>query len=279
MSPARTTDRSVATATYGTVECVEQLTPHMVRVVLGGDGLVNFEAGDWTDSYVNAQFVPAGAAYAVPFDDDEVRGLPREQRPVARRYTVREWDARQRLLSLDFVVHGDDGVAGRWAQAARPGDRLQLRGPSGSYTPDPAADWHLLVGDESALPAIAAALQQVPAGVPVRVVLEVHGPADEITLPCPGELRVTWVHRDAHPGPDDLLLVRAVRRLDRPAGRVHAFVHGEAGATRALRTLLLGEWQIPREDLSCSPYWRRRYTDEGWREIKSAWLAQVEQDV
>lgn len=115
--------------------------------------------------------------------------------------------------------------------------------------------------------------------MPARAVLEVPGSADEIALTCPGELQVTWVHRDAHSGTDDLLLVRAVRRLDRPAGRVHAFMHGEAVATRALRALLLGEWGVSREDLSCSPYWRRRYTDEGWREIKSAWLEQVEQDV
>lgn len=100
-------------ATYGTVEYVERLTPHMVRVVLGGDGLAGFDSGQWTDSYVNVQFVPAGAVYTVPFDDDEVRALPCEQRPAARRYTVREWDAGRGRLSLDFVVHGDVGVAGR----------------------------------------------------------------------------------------------------------------------------------------------------------------------
>ena len=262
---------------YGTVLRVDVLTPSMVRVVLGGSGLDGFVVGDWTDSYVNAQFVPAGAAYAVPFDDDHVRTLPCDQRPAARRYTIRWWDAESRELALDFVVHGDEGVAGRWAQSARPDDRLQLRGPSGGYAPDPAADWHLLVGDESALPAIAASVERVPAGVPVHVVVEVDGPADELELVSPGALQVEWVHRGGVV--DDELLLGAVQRLDRPAGRVHAFVHGEAVATRALRTLLLGEWKVPREDLSLSPYWRRTFTDERWREVKKDWLAEVEGDV
>ncbi|MCW2613485.1 MAG: siderophore interacting protein [Frankiales bacterium] len=261
---------------HGTVLRVERLTPSMVRVVLGDPGLEGFSPGDWTDGYVNAQFLPAGADYDVPFDDEHVRTLPREQRPAARRYTVRRWDQARRELVLDVVVHGDEGVAGRWAQTAAPGDRLQLRGPSGGYAPDPAADWHLLVGDESALPAIAVAAERVPAGAVVRVVLEVDGPDAELPLACPGQLEVTWVHRR---GDGAGQLLAAVASLVRPPGRVHAFVHGEAVATREVRALLLGEWAVPREDLSVSPYWRRTFTDERWREVKAQWLAEVERDV
>ena len=263
---------------HGQVERVERLTPHMVRIVLGGDGLDGFVMPQWTDAYVNVQFPPPGALYSVPFDDDEVRALPREQRPAARRYTVRHWDADHRLLTLDFVAHGDTGIAGPWALAARPGDLLQLRGPSGSYCPDPTARWHLMIGDESAVPAIAASLVRVPSGAPVHVLAEVDGPADELPLWSPGALEVTWLHRDADPGAEDLLL-RALHELEIPAGRVHAFVHGEAVATRALRRYLLGEWKIPREALSVSPYWRRDFTDERWRAVKKEWTREVEQDV
>lgn len=265
-------------ATYGTVLRADRLTRSMVRVVLGGPGLDGFVMGDWTDGYVNCQFVPAGADYGVPFDDDHVRSLARELRPAARRFTVRRWDAARRELSLDFVVHGDEGVAGRWAQAAQPGERLQLRGPSGGYAPDLSADWHLLVGDESALPAIAASLERIPDGVPVRVLVEVDGAADELELASGGERQVVWLHRRGHDEVDGLL-ADAVGRLERPPGRVHAFVHGEAVSVRALRTLLLREWGVPPEDLSLSPYWRRDYTDERWREVKRDWLAQVEADV
>lgn len=263
---------------FGRVEWVERLTPHLIRIVLGGRGLNDFVPARWTDSYVNAYFLPAGAPYTVPFDPGALEGLPREQRPSSRRYTVRDWDAERRLLTIDFVVHGDRGVAGPWARSARPGDLLQFTGPSGGYAPDPDADWHLMIGDESALPAIAAALAQVPVGTPVRLLAEVDGPDDELPLACPGELDVCWLHRDAHRGTEDLLL-RALNKLDPPAGRVHAFVHGEAVTNRRLRKHLLGEWKIPREALSVSPYWRRTFTDENWRQIKRGWLQEVEQDV
>ena len=151
-------------ATYGEVIDVERLTPHMVRVVLGGEGLAEFTPTDFTDQYVNALFVPPEAPYSVPFDVDAVRDGAPEHRPRGRRYSVRAWDAAERRLTLDFVVHGDVGYAGRWASQASPGDRLQILGPSGGYAPDPDADWHLMVGDESALPAIAASLERVPAG-------------------------------------------------------------------------------------------------------------------
>ena len=263
---------------FGRVERVEQLTPHMVRVVLGGNGLADFAPAPWSDSYLNVYFLPPDAAYRVPFDVGAVRALPVAQRPSSRRYTVRHWNPDRRELSIDFVVHGDAGVAGPWAAAARPGDLLQFTGPAGAYAPHPNADWHLMVGDSSALPAIATALDRVPAGKTVHVLAEVDGPADELALNSPGELHVSWLHRDANPGAEDLAL-RALDKLDRPPGRVHAFVHGEAVANRALRKHLLAEWRIPREDLSVSPYWRRTLTDERWRAVKREWLREVEQDV
>lgn len=260
---------------YGRVEHVEQLTPQLVRVVLGGEGLAGFSAGEFTDHYVKLQFPPPGAPYSVPFDAAAVRELPRELQPILRTYTVRHWDDARGLLTLDFVVHGDEGVAGPWARRARPGDLVALRGPGGAFTPDPTADWHLMVGDESALPAIAASLARVPPGVRVHVVAEVEGPEGELALETPGDLVLTWVHRG---GQADALL-RAVAGLEFPRGRVCAFVHGEAVATRALRRHLLGERGVPRAALSVSGYWRRTFTEDGWQSSKREWNQAVEQDV
>ncbi len=266
-------------ATYGDVIEVERLTPRMIRVVLGGEGLDGYAPTTWTDQYVNALFVPAGAPYTVPFDVDEARRLAPEHRPVGRRYTIRRWDEATRRLTIDFVVHGDVGVAGRWANHAQPGDQLQFVGPSGGYAPDPDAAGHLLVGDESALPAIAASLERVPAGRPVWAVLVVDDAAHRIALDCPGALVVTWVHRDAAaPGDTDHLL-RAVEALDLPPGRLDVFVHGEAAEVRAVRRHLLGERGIPKAGSSISPYWRRNHSDEEWRKVKKAWIAESEQDV
>lgn len=267
--------------TYGKVIGTRWLTPRLIRVVLGGDGLADFEPTPFSDQYVNAQFIPDGAPYSVPFDVDEARSGPPEHRPAGRRYTVRAWDPATRTLTVDFVVHGDVGRAGRWARHARPGDLLQFLGPSGGYAPDPDADGHLMVGDESAIPAIAASLERVPAGRPVHAVLVVDDADSHLDLECPGDLTVTWVHRDdgepqEHEGGQ---LVRAVAAVGLPPGRVHVFVHGEAAEVRAVRRHLLGDRGIPKEGTSISPYWRRNQTDEQWRRIKAEWLKDSERDV
>ena len=250
------------------VRRTERLTPHMIRVVAGGDDLAAFPDTAHTDRYVKVLFPLPGVAYPEPFDMEAVRAaFPRDQWPVARTYTVRAFDPAARELVIDFVHHGDAGLAGPWAAAARPGDRLLLLGPGGAYAPDAAADWHLLVGDESALPAIAAALERVPAGVPVHALVEVDGPADEQPLTSSGRLDLRWCHRDpARPEQ----LVDALAALPFPAGRVHAFVHGEAGLVRALRRHLLDGRGVAREDLSVSGYWRRGADEEGFRVFKAA---------
>ena len=258
------------------VEQVERLTPSMIRVVVGGEALEGFAVGEFTDHYVKLQLPPAGAPYTLPFDPEAVKAeLPRAQWPRLRTYTVRAWDAARRRLTLDFVCHGDEGIAGPWALGLKPGDPVQLLGPGGGYAPDPTADWHLLVGDMSVLPAIGASLERIPAGVPVHVVVQVDGPEEEQPLSTPGDLRLTWLHDPTH---DDTVLVEAVRTLDFPAGRVHAFVHGEAGSVRNLRRHLVVERGLSAAQLSVSGYWKLTRTDEQWREDKAAWKAQVEQD-
>lgn len=254
---------------------VERITAKLVRIVFDGPGLDGFATGEFTDHYVKLLLPAPGADYAEPFDAEEVKArLPREQWPRTRTYTVQEWDGER--LTIDFVVHGDTGVAGPWALHAQPGDELQLSGPGGAYAPDPSAAWHLMVGDESVLPAIAASLRAVPAGVPVIVVVEVDGPADELPLSTPGELRLAWVHR-GH-GPEGAL-AQAVERLEFPAGRPHAFVHGEATSVRAVRRHLIVDRGLDKADLSASGYWKQTRTEEGWREDKADWAREAEADL
>ncbi|MGA5204386.1 siderophore-interacting protein [Streptomyces variegatus] len=251
----------------------ERLTPHMQRVVLGGEGLADFAAGTCTDHYVKLLFPPVGVTYPEPFDLQRVRDeLPREQWPVTRTYTVRQWDAEHRELTLDFVIHGDEGLAGPWAVQVRPGETVRFMGPGGAYAPDPAADWHLLVGDESALPAIACALEALPRGVRAYAFVEIAGPEEEQKIDS--DVEVVWLHRGARPHGE--ALVEAVRNLEFPEGRVHAFVHGEAHFVKQLRQLLRVERHVPREDLSISGYWRRGHDEDGWQASKREWNARIE---
>ncbi|MFF3913604.1 siderophore-interacting protein [Streptomyces sp. NPDC001852] len=251
----------------------ERLTPHMQRVVLGGEGLADFAADTCTDHYVKLLFGPEGVTYPEPFDLERIRAeFPREQWPVTRTYTVRAWNAEQRELTLDFVVHGDEGLAGPWATRVQPGETVRFMGPGGAYAPDPAADWHLLAGDESALPAIARSLEALPAGARAHAFVEVSGPGEEQKIDS--DVQVVWLHRGDRPVGEALL--EAVRALEFPEGRVHAFVHGEAGFVKELRRLLRVELDIPREDLSISGYWRLGHNEDGWQASKREWNARIE---
>ncbi|MFB8758056.1 siderophore-interacting protein [Streptomyces nigra] len=251
----------------------ERLTPHMQRVVLGGEGLADFAADTCTDHYVKILFSPEGVTYPEPFDLERIReDLPREQWPVTRTYTVRAWDPEHRELTLDFVIHGDEGLAGPWAMRAQRGDTVRFMGPGGAYAPDPEADWHLLAGDESALPAIARSLESLPDGAAAYAFLEVAGPEEEQKIDS--DVEVVWLHRGSRPVGEALL--DAVRSLTFPEGRLHAFVHGEAHFVKELRHLLRVERGVPREDLSISGYWRLGHNEDGWQASKRDWNARIE---
>lgn len=232
------------------------LTPSMVRVIVTGQDLEGFGVGQFTDHYVKCRF------------GDKVRS-----------YTVRAWDPERLQLTLDFVVHGDRGVAGPWAAQAMPGDALEMTGPGGAYAPSPEADWHLMVGDDAAIPAIAVSLLRVPAAVPALAVIEVSGPEHHQPLECPGNLEVLWLHRSSDAGSDHAPMLEAVSGLSLPEGRGHAFVHGEATTVRAVRRHLVLERGLPIDALSASGYWKLRRTDEQWRAEKREWMADADADL
>ena len=270
-------DRPARAATEAVVSRVEQLTPHMIRVVFTGEGLRAIEAGSCTDHYVKALFPLPGVVYPEPFDMGRIREtVPRPDWPAVRTYTIRKWLPAIPEMWIDFVVHGDEGIAGPWAVAAQPGDPFRFMGPGGAYAPSADSDWHLLVGDESALPAIAAALEGMPADAPVRAFIEVENADEEQKLECPGDAEITWLHRGGRPVGE--ALVAAVRALAWPAGNVQAFVHGEAGFVKEIRRHLRLERGIPLPQLSISGYWRLGQNDDAWRAVKREWNEQVERE-
>ncbi|GAT04391.1 siderophore-interacting protein [Mycolicibacterium fortuitum] len=270
----------------------EQLTDHMVRLVLGGNGENGFDTfspNEFSDAYVKIAIVPDGvdvAALPKPLTLDSFQELPAEQRPTVRTYTVRNVDAERGEITIDFVVHGEQGVAAPWAAAVQPGQPAYLMGPSGAYTPDPAADWHLLAGDEAALPAISAALEALPDNAIGKVFIEVAGPGDEIALTAPDGVEVTWIHRggradlvgDDHAG-DNAPLIAAVKEAAWLPGQVQVFIHGEAQAVmHNLRPYIRKERGVPAKwAASISGYWRRGRTEETFRQWKAE-LAKAEAD-
>lgn len=254
---------------YAEVQSIESLSPDLVRVTLAGGTLDEFEGVDATDAYINARFVPEGSPVTVPFEADDLGDLPPEHRPRPRRFTVRRWDPASRTLSIDFVVHGDAGFAGSWAQRAQPGDRLQFQGPGGSYRPSPDVDWHLLVGDESAFGAIGASVESLPSTARAVVFALVERPGCEIEFPSAADVSVNWLYRTNH---RETALIDALERASFPAGRFDVFVHGEAGEVRAVRRHLVEERQVDPSTASISAYWRRDHTDEDWRKVKRQFM-------
>jgi NADPH-dependent ferric siderophore reductase len=259
----------------------------MVRVVLGSSTFETFVPSDFTDSYVKLVFVDDDvdvAGLPGPLTLDSFSGLPPEKRPSVRTMTVRRVDAAAREITLDIVVHGDHGIAGAWAGSAQPGQPIYLMGPGGAYTPDPAADWHLLAGDETALPAISAALEALPAGAIGKAFIEVAGPEDEIALTAPESVVVTWVYRggraDMVPeerAGDFAPLIEAVTTAEWLPGQVHVFVHGEAQAVmHNLRPYIRKSRGVDAKwAASISGYWRRGRTEETFRQWKKE-LAEAE---
>jgi NADPH-dependent ferric siderophore reductase len=255
---------------------VSRLSASLVRVVLHGDALARFGPPTEADAYVKVLFLHPDGDYPRPVDPARIKAeMAPDYWPRLRTYTVRTFDAERRELTLDFVVHGDAGVAGPWAAAAQPGDEVFILGPGGGYSPRPAAAWHLLVGDESALPAIAVALERIPDGADVRALIEVHSAGDEIELVAPEGVAVTWLYRGD--GAVGSRLVDAVSQWEPPVGDGQAFVHGEAGMVKEIRRYLRTERGIPLDQLSISGYWRQGADDEKWRAIKREWNRQVDE--
>jgi NADPH-dependent ferric siderophore reductase len=258
----------------------ERLSPHIVRVVLGGNGFDTFEPSQFTDAYCKILFlredVDVGGLPA-PLTLNSFQTLPADRQPVIRTLTVRSTDPEMRQIAIDCVVHGKQGVAGPWASTVRTGRPVYLMGPGGAYAPDPSADWHLLAGDESALPAIAAAVEALPAGASAQVFIEVADADDEIELRSPADVEVRWIYRGgradlvgADRAGDHAPLIDAVKEATWLPGQVQVFIHGEAQAVmHNLRPYVRKERGVDAKWASISGYWRRGRTEETFRQWKA----------
>ena len=234
-----------------TVQQVEQVSPDLIRVTAGGDGYDAFRDNDSTDKYVKILFADPRHGLTPPYDLAQLREESPEKLPTRRTYTVRSADPAARRLVIDFVVHGDEGVAGPWARAAQPGDTLVVSGAGGGYRPDPAAPWHLLVGDHTALPAISSAIESMDAATRGHVLLS-----------------VTWTRTD-----DELLA--ALDDLPWADGHPHVFAHGERGTIKAVRAVLK-QREVPRESLSISAYWARGRAEDQFQAEKREPIGRIE---
>lgn len=228
----------------------EQLSPHLVRLVLGGPGLAAF------------------ASTGVP---DEWVGLVVPGQFQSRYYTVRSWSDGE--LVLDVVVH-EVGLVTEWAQLDVVGQTVTITQPKGSFAMPADAAWLLLVGDLTALPAMARISETV--GVPTRIWAEV--PDETLSVPgayLPAQADVTWL---TPPSEGQSALAATVETIDWPAGEGYFWMAGESAQMRAIRKHLMRDRRLPSSAYDVMGYWRGvaqrqpRAVDPGpiWRAGKAA---------
>ena len=221
-------------------------TPHLRRVVIGGAGAAGWRASEVPDESVMLVLPQRDGALRMP--DEQGGGDP------ARWYTVRRYDRRRDELSIDVADH-PEGAMMRWTRSAAPGDPVGVASVSSWWSRPPNAAWQVLIGDLTALPAIARVLEEQSAGVPTSAVLEVPGAADEQRLDAPPGTEIRWVHT---PMGQPSGLADVARSLVLPTGPGYVYAAGEATAARALRRHLRHERGLTAGSYSVSGYWRHR---------------------
>lgn len=230
---------------------VEDLTPSMKRIVLGGEGLVGFVSTGVGDEYLRVLFPPFGETEPVlPTVVDNALDYSTIDLDLLRTYTVRGHDPQAGEVTLDFVVH-EGGLASTWARAARPGDVVGLNTPTAMYDAPAGLAWQIMVSDCAGLPALARILEQTPAHVRSRVVVEI--PDDEHRVELAGAAEVTWVIGGNGHGPSQLDDI--VRTLPTPGSDGYVWVAGESKALRGVRKYLRKELGLPASSYKAVGYW------------------------
>jgi NADPH-dependent ferric siderophore reductase len=217
-----------------TVVGAQDIAPRMRRVQLTGAELAEFDPRPGQEIIL-----------LLPQPADE---------PIRRHYTIRRFDPRQKLLDVDFVMHGDSPAV-RWAASAKQGDPLAVMGPRGRITIVPDAEWHLFSGDDTALPAIFAMVQALPATAKAFVFLEVGDEGDCQKLVADADLTLEWLYRRGTRSDASTLLIERVAAFPLPPGKGHAYLLGETRKVRAERQELIARG-VDRDRISAEGYWR-----------------------
>lgn len=214
---------------------VEPLGPHFVSITFHAPSLAGFRSDSFDD---HVKFMIDG---------------PSPDEPVRRDYTPRRFDAARRELTIEFALHGD-GPAADWARQAQVGQRAVIGGPRGSMIIPADYDWHLLVGDDSALPAISRRLEELPAGTRAIVIAQAAEPAGQRELASAATVQAQWVDSGQ-------AMVQALRELQLPGGEGYAWCAGEAAVMAQLRNVLLAEKRHPKEAMKVAVYWKPGASD------------------
>lgn len=233
----------------------EQVTPRLRRLVLGGPEIEGFGAGPNIKLLIPPEGLERPEWPLAALDGRPLWPAP-ERRPAVRTFSVRRFEAEKGELWVEFAGHGGDGPAARFARRARPGDLVGVGGPGGRALP--AADVHILAGDPSGLPSIAAILEKLAPEARGVALVEVEDEAEAVALARPKGVDLLYLYRRGAAAGTPALLMDAIRAVPVPEGRsVSAWIAAESDTVRMARAFLTGERRIPRRSVVAIGYWKR----------------------
>lgn len=236
---------------------VTQLTPSMRRITLTGPDLKGFVSSSFEDHV--KLFLPASPGAKPVMPTIGAKGLlfpENETHPIMRDYTPRSYDAAAQELDIDFVLN-HKGPATDWAVLAKPGDYLGIGGPRGSFLIPKEYDWHLLIGDETALPAIGRRLAELPEGKQAIAVIKTRTLEGKINFGTPCRLTAQWVVDDEPSQNGADALERAVRDTKLPQGNGFVWAAGEYTDIKCIREYLVNEQGVDKSRIRAASYWRK----------------------
>jgi NADPH-dependent ferric siderophore reductase len=251
-APSRSTRKPPPPFRTVAVVSREELSPRMLRLVLGGEALHGLPPADPAAS-VRLVVPWAGDLFEVPTWTGNEFLLSDGRRPALRTFTPVAFDADANHLTLDIVRHRG-GAISEWAESVTIGAAAAISGPGRGEAIDPDAHRYILLGDETAIPAIRQMIDAIPATVQIDVHIETVVREARLELPPHPGLSVTW--HDADPAAPPCSQIRAaIARLDFDAS-TRVWAAGEAAAVQAIRKYLFTERAVPRHHASIRGYWK-----------------------
>lgn len=244
------------------VMSAKRMTPHMQRITLQGEALHGFVSAS-PDDHVKLLLPNDDGELVFPTLGPNGPEFPAGAKPSPMRdYTPREHDATRNELIIDFVLHGD-GPASAWAENARPGQQIGVAGPRGSFVVAEDFDHYVLIGDETALPAIGRRLDEMPAGAHVVALIEIPERADRQPLGSQADFEVIWLERDGADAASSELLESALRELPELPGDTFYWIAAESRRARVMRRYLAEERGVAKEWIRATGYWKADGSEDG----------------
>ncbi|XID75763.1 siderophore-interacting protein [Alkanindiges sp. WGS2144] len=241
-----------------TVSNIEKLSPSMLRFVFTDDDLTDFNSASF-DDHVKVFFPdPQTGKLVLPQVTEQGITFPEGEQPVMRDYTPRYFKHNQ--LTIDFALH-EAGPATDWAKHAKIGDVLGIGGPRGSMVIPMDFDGYILMGDETALPAIGRRLEELPRDTQVLVIAEVDCIQDQLDWNCPAETEIIWLQRLGQPAGEATLFLQALEQAPFPEGDFHVWIAAETNVARQLRKVLVEDYGINKNYIKAAGYWQLGKSD------------------